>query len=45
MKLPALAVKGGVAIVANGRFYVSMENGELLCMLGSVPAITKEKEP
>ena len=30
-KLPALAVKGGTAIGHDGRIYVSLENGQLLC--------------
>ena len=30
-KLPSVAVKGGTAISANGRIYVSLENGQLLC--------------
>lgn len=33
-RLPALAVKGGSAIDAKGRIYVSLENGALLCFTG-----------
>ncbi|MFT5470377.1 MAG: outer membrane protein assembly factor BamB [Verrucomicrobiales bacterium] len=30
-RLPAVAVKGGTAIDASGRIFVSLENGQLLC--------------
>jgi outer membrane protein assembly factor BamB len=30
-KLPALAVRGGVAIDAQSRIYIATENGQLLC--------------
>lgn len=32
-KLPATAVKGGVAVDATGRILVSLENGQLLCFV------------
>lgn len=34
-KLPALPVKGGVALDSNGRLLVSLENGQLLCFTGT----------
>lgn len=34
-KLPATAVKGGVAVDASGRILVSLENGQLLCFVGN----------
>jgi outer membrane protein assembly factor BamB len=33
-KLPALPVKGGTAIDSQGRIYVALENGQLLCFSG-----------
>jgi hypothetical protein len=32
-KLPATAVKGGVAVDAEGKILVSLENGQLLCFV------------
>ncbi len=34
-KLPALPVKGGVAIDSKGRIFVALENGQLLCFSGT----------
>lgn len=34
-KLPATAVKGGVAVDASGKIFVSLENGQLLCFVNS----------
>ena len=33
--LPATAVKGGVAVDASGKIFVSLENGQLLCFVNS----------
>jgi len=34
-KLPATAVKGGIAVDASGKIFVSLENGQLLCFVNS----------
>lgn len=36
-KLPALPVKGGAAIDAQGRIFVALEDGQLLCFTASKP--------
>ena len=41
MKIPADAVKGGTALDHQGRIYISMENGQLLCVAPSENAHTK----
>ncbi len=34
-KLPAVAVKGGVAVDSSGRILISLENGQLLCFVNA----------
>lgn len=40
-KLPATAVKGGVAVDASGKILVSLENGQLLCFVDDTSTTSK----